>query len=84
MKKPLNLNGKPSRIRLVLSRPSLGGTPAHISDLKLVLGGCAKIHSHRLGSLEARVTLISTQKNMSLLGPTLGRAGWAVKEAKIL
>ena len=84
MKAPINLNGKPSRIRLVLTRPFLGGTRAHISDLKFVLGGCAKIHRHRLRDLEARVTLITTQRNMSLLGPALGRAGWEVKEAKIL
>ena len=80
--KKYNLNGKPFRVRLVLARPILNGLKATASDLKDILGKSAKVLRPSLGHQEARVTVWVTQKNLSLVGPTLNRAGWTVKQAR--
>jgi len=84
-KRKQKLNGKPAVIKLVMNRPTLHAAPATLADLKMILGDKAKVKpsSFRGNKKEVRVTLMATQKNMSLIGPALNRSGWLVTSAKL-
>mgnify|MGYP003643237762 CR=1 FL=1 len=80
--KKYNLNGEPFRVRMTLERPIVNGMRATSSDLKDIIGKSAKVGRPSLGHQEAWVTLTVTQKNLSMIGPVLNRAGWFVRQAK--
>lgn len=67
---------------MLLERPCVNGMLATTSDLMDIIGKRAKITRPSLGNREARFTLTVTQKNLSMIGPVLNRAGWFVKQAK--